>query len=39
MFRVKMMKNKNDGLDLGKKKSILIDFGFERKVDNNNNNE
>ena len=23
----------------GKKESALIDFGFERKVDNNNNNE
>ena len=33
------MENKNEKLDLGKKKSVLIDFRFERKVDNNNNNE
>ena len=39
MYRVKIMENKNEKLDLGKKKSVLIDFGFERKVDNNNNNE
>ena len=39
MYRVEIMENKNGGLDLGKKKSILIDFGFERKVDNNKNNE
>ena len=39
MYRVKILENKNYELDLGKKKSILIDFGFERKVDNNKNNE
>ena len=38
MYRVEIMENKNDGLDLGKKKSVLIDFGFERKVDHNNSN-
>ena len=31
------MENKNEKLDLGKKKSVLIDFEFERKVNNNNN--
>ena len=39
MYRVRILENKNDELDLGKKKSVKIDFEFERKVDSSNNNE